>query len=215
MRGMQGRGVRYAIALTSPIMEEIAAIAFALLLLWGRDLINQHVFTPGTYVAFPFAVFRLYDPIRRVAILLNNQGANLLDSLEYEEAGAVFERTIAIEERVLSADDPKLAEARHNLGTVRYYQRRLPEARRFQIEPAGGEALGTGDVTLLGRDIVHSVVNPLARLSAAIHVYDGPFLTVERSMWDAETLSERPYDVNAVAKGMSVQLQPHSGSPGR
>jgi ATP-binding cassette, subfamily B, bacterial MsbA len=61
-----------AIALTSPIMEEIAAIAFALLLLWGRDLINQHVFTPGTYVAFLFAVFRLYDPIRRVAILFNN-----------------------------------------------------------------------------------------------------------------------------------------------
>lgn len=61
-----------AIALTSPIMEEIAAIAFALLLLWGRDLINQHIFTPGTYVAFLFAVFRLYDPIRRVAILFNN-----------------------------------------------------------------------------------------------------------------------------------------------
>ncbi|MFL6299708.1 MAG: ABC transporter ATP-binding protein [Terriglobales bacterium] len=61
-----------AIALTSPIMEEIAAIAFALLLLWGRDLISQHVFTPGTYVAFLFAVFRLYDPIRRVAILFNN-----------------------------------------------------------------------------------------------------------------------------------------------
>ena len=61
-----------AIALTSPIMEEIAAIAFALLLLWGRDLINQHIFTPGTYVAFLFAVFRLYDPIRRVAIIFNN-----------------------------------------------------------------------------------------------------------------------------------------------
>jgi subfamily B ATP-binding cassette protein MsbA len=61
-----------AIALTSPIMEEIAAVAFALLLLWGRDLINQHIFTPGTYVAFLFAVFRLYDPIRRVAILFNN-----------------------------------------------------------------------------------------------------------------------------------------------
>lgn len=86
------------------------------------------------------------------------------------------------------------------------FWRRLPEARRFQIEPAGGEALGTGDVALLGRDIVHSVVNPLAKLSAAIHVYDGPFLTVARSMWDAESLTEQPYDVNAVAKGMAVQV---------
>jgi predicted metal-dependent enzyme (double-stranded beta helix superfamily) len=85
------------------------------------------------------------------------------------------------------------------------FWRRLPEARRFQIEPAGGEALGTGDVALLGRDIVHSVINPLPRLSAAIHVYDGPFLTIERSMWDAETLTEQPYDINAVARGMAVQ----------
>jgi hypothetical protein len=43
---------------------------------------------------------------------------------------------------------------------------------------------------LLGRDVIHSVVNPLAKISGAIHVYDGEFLTAERSMWDAETLVE-------------------------
>jgi predicted metal-dependent enzyme (double-stranded beta helix superfamily) len=91
------------------------------------------------------------------------------------------------------------------------FWRRLPQARRFQIELAGGEALGTGDVALLGPDIVHSVVNPLPRLSAAIHVYDGPFLTTNRSMWDAETLVEQPYDVNAVAKGMFVPVPPPDG----
>ena len=66
-------------------------------------------------------------------------------------------------------------------------------------------ALGTGDVTILGRDIIHSVVNPLARISGAIHVYDGDFLHIQRSMWDAETLAEQPYDINAVAKGMPLQ----------
>jgi predicted metal-dependent enzyme (double-stranded beta helix superfamily) len=81
------------------------------------------------------------------------------------------------------------------------FWRRTHDGERFQIEPAGGEALGTGDVTLLGRDIVHSVVNPLGRISAAIHVYDGPFLTAERSMWDAETLREEPYDINRVSRG--------------
>jgi predicted metal-dependent enzyme (double-stranded beta helix superfamily) len=60
----------------------------------------------------------------------------------------------------------------------------------FQIEPAGGEALGTGNVTILGRDIVHSVVNPLEKISVAIHVYDGDFFAAQRSMWDAETLVE-------------------------
>jgi predicted metal-dependent enzyme (double-stranded beta helix superfamily) len=84
------------------------------------------------------------------------------------------------------------------------FWRRVSNPTKFQIEPAGGQALGTGDVTILGRDIIHSVVNPLAKISGAIHVYDGEFLTVERSMWDAETLVEQPYDINAVARGMPL-----------
>ena len=85
------------------------------------------------------------------------------------------------------------------------FWRRVSNPTKFQIEPAGGQALGTGDVTILGRDVIHSVVNPLAKISGAIHVYDGEFLTVQRSMWDAETLVEQPYDINAVASGMPLQ----------
>ena len=84
------------------------------------------------------------------------------------------------------------------------FWRRKQGGPGFEIEPAGGEALGVGDVTLLGRDIVHSVVNPLGRISAAIHVYDGPFLTAERSMWDPESLKEEPYDISRVARGMPL-----------
>jgi predicted metal-dependent enzyme (double-stranded beta helix superfamily) len=86
------------------------------------------------------------------------------------------------------------------------FWRRVPGAAKFQIEPAGGQALGTGDVTILGRDVIHSVVNPLGKISGAIHVYDGEFLTMQRSMWDAETLMEKPYDVSAVAAGMPLQV---------
>ena len=85
------------------------------------------------------------------------------------------------------------------------YWRRVPNPTRFQIEAAGGEALGDGDAVILGRDIIHSVVNPLEKLSGAIHVYDGPFLTTPRSMWNPETLTEQPYDYAAVAKGMPMQ----------
>lgn len=84
------------------------------------------------------------------------------------------------------------------------FWRRVSNPTRFQIEAAGGQALGVGDVTVLGRDIIHSVINPLARVSAAIHVYDGAFLAAQRSMWDAETLEEAPYDMTAVAKGMAL-----------
>jgi len=84
------------------------------------------------------------------------------------------------------------------------FWRRVPKPAKFQIEPAGGQALGVGDVTVLGRDVIHSVVNPLAKISGAIHVYDGNFLAMQRSMWDSETLVEEPYDISAVVKGMPL-----------
>src|ERR1700741_2173287 len=86
------------------------------------------------------------------------------------------------------------------------FWRRVANPTKIQIQPPGGQALATGDVTLLGRDVVHSVVTPLAKISGAIHVYDGEFLAVQRSMWDAETLVEKPYDVGAVTTGMPLQI---------
>jgi predicted metal-dependent enzyme (double-stranded beta helix superfamily) len=66
------------------------------------------------------------------------------------------------------------------------------------IEAAGARSLGVGDVTLLGRDIIHSVVNPIARMTRAIHVYGGDFFAppAPRSEWDPETLHERPWDLD-------------------
>jgi predicted metal-dependent enzyme (double-stranded beta helix superfamily) len=86
-----------------------------------------------------------------------------------------------------------------------YWRRAGNGAKKFPIEPAGGEALGDGDTVILGRDIIHSVINPLEKLSGAIHVYDGPFLTTARSMWNAETLREEPYDVSVAVRGMPLE----------
>lgn len=85
------------------------------------------------------------------------------------------------------------------------FWRRIPNPTKFQIEAAGGQALGNGDVAVLGHDIIHSVINPVSKLSGAIHVYDGDFFAAQRSMWDCETLIEEPYDVTAVAKGTPLQ----------
>ena len=65
------RWVRAA-ALSSPVMDVFGAIAIVFVLLLGRDQINAGVFTLGTYVAFLFAVFRLYDPVRKFALFNNN-----------------------------------------------------------------------------------------------------------------------------------------------
>ena len=75
------------------------------------------------------------------------------------------------------------------------FWRRLPADADREIEAAGARSLCRGDCTPLGPDIIHSVTNPIPRLTGAIHVYGGDFLEQERSEWDPETLHERPYDV--------------------
>ena len=75
------------------------------------------------------------------------------------------------------------------------FWRRLPDADGARIEAAGAKSLGEREVEPLGRDIIHTVTNPLARLTGAIHVYGGDFYAVARSEWDPETLLERPYDM--------------------
>ena len=42
--------------------------------------------------------------------------------------------------------------------------------------------------------MIDSVMNPLGRLTAAIHVYGGDFYGAKRSDWDPENLFEREYD---------------------
>ena len=79
------------------------------------------------------------------------------------------------------------------------YWRRLPGGR---VAAAGARALCAKDVEPLGANIIHSVTNPIPRLTGAIHVYGGDLYGVPgRSEWDAETLQERPYDV---AKGLKL-----------
>ena len=80
------------------------------------------------------------------------------------------------------------------------FWRRLPEGKR--VEAAGAKALCVKDAAPLGPDIIHSVTNPIPRLTGAIHVYGGDFFRPEgRSEWDPETLLERPWDaVGAVRR---------------
>ena len=68
------------------------------------------------------------------------------------------------------------------------------------IEAAGAKSLGSGDVAMLGREIIHSVLNPIGKMSCAIHVYGGDFFDPDepRSEWDHETLIERAWNIDRV-----------------
>jgi predicted metal-dependent enzyme (double-stranded beta helix superfamily) len=75
------------------------------------------------------------------------------------------------------------------------FWRRIPGDPGGRIEAAGARALCVGDAEPLGHNVIHSVTNPIPRLTGAIHVYGGDFFAAERSEWDAESLLEGRYDV--------------------
>lgn len=75
--------------------------------------------------------------------------------------------------------------------------RRLPADGPCRIEAAGARSVGPGEVLSLGPEAVHSVLNPMDRLTAAIHVYGGDFFgRTGSSEWPPETLTARAFDMN-------------------
>jgi predicted metal-dependent enzyme (double-stranded beta helix superfamily) len=81
------------------------------------------------------------------------------------------------------------------------FWRRVRGGQGGKLEAAGAKALCEKDAEPLGGNIIHSVTNPIPRLTGAIHVYGGDFFAAERSEWDPETLREGRYDV---AKNMRL-----------
>jgi predicted metal-dependent enzyme (double-stranded beta helix superfamily) len=80
------------------------------------------------------------------------------------------------------------------------FWRRVPGSHDGKVEAAGARALCEKDAEPLGRDIIHSVTNPISRLTGAIHVYGGDFFAVPRSEWDPESLLEQRYNVDRVIR---------------
>jgi subfamily B ATP-binding cassette protein MsbA len=59
-------------SISSPLMDIIGASAGALLLYVGRTQIKSGAMTAGAFIAFIIAVFRLYDPVRKMAFFNNS-----------------------------------------------------------------------------------------------------------------------------------------------
>ena len=64
-----------------------------------------------------------------------------------------------------------------------------------RVEAHGAASLSEKEVFSLPEDVVHSVTNPIERMTGAIHIYGGDFFATPRNEWDAETLHEQPFDL--------------------
>jgi predicted metal-dependent enzyme (double-stranded beta helix superfamily) len=74
-----------------------------------------------------------------------------------------------------------------------------------RIAATRAAAISTGDVVTLPFDVVHSVANPIERLTGAIHIYGGDFFATPRSEWDPDSLDERAWSMEH-----AVELFAHS-----
>jgi len=70
----------------------------------------------------------------------------------------------------------------------------------LRVGAFGAASLSENDVFDLPDDAIHSVVNPIPRLTGAIHVYGGDFFAAPRSEWNSDTLRERPFDLEAARR---------------
>jgi subfamily B ATP-binding cassette protein MsbA len=58
-------------ALTSPLMEFLGAIVLVVLLWYARDQIRYGAMTQGTFLAFAYALLKIYEPIKRLGGIYN------------------------------------------------------------------------------------------------------------------------------------------------
>jgi predicted metal-dependent enzyme (double-stranded beta helix superfamily) len=89
----------------------------------------------------------------------------------------------------------------------------LWERRGDLVTATGAAALSEKEVFGLPVDAIHSVTNPIGRLTGAIHIYGGDFFASGRSEWDAESLRERPWDLDAARDGFAKAVDRFNAVP--
>lgn len=77
------------------------------------------------------------------------------------------------------------------------FYRRTPAG----IVRSGGRRVGAAGSAMLGADAIHAVTNPSSRAcTGSIHIYGGDYLGKQRSIWDPDTLEERPADGDTIRR---------------
>jgi predicted metal-dependent enzyme (double-stranded beta helix superfamily) len=87
----------------------------------------------------------------------------------------------------------------------------LWERRSGTVQAVRAASLREKQVFPLPQDAIHSVTNPIRRLTGAIHIYGGDFFATPRSEWDPETLLERPFDLESARASFREANQRFAG----
>lgn len=159
------------------------------------------------------------DPAEKIAELIEsvmNTPAGLREFVDEPEVAKIEPLYVSESITILNVVwAPKMSVFPHNhnvWAVIGVYQGRednifwrRSEGDPERIEAAGVKTLCEGDVGLLGKNIIHTVTNPLERCTGAIHVYGGDIFAQPRSEWSPETLLEAPFNAERNARAFTVE----------
>ena len=74
------------------------------------------------------------------------------------------------------------------------------ERRDARVAATHATAIGRGDVIALPADVIHSVANPIGKLTGAIHIYGGDFFAPGRTEWEPESLAPRTWSIQGAVR---------------
>ena len=162
-----------AAAVSSPLMDIFGAIAIVLLLLLGRAQIVRGSMTPGIFLAFIIAVFKLYDPVRKFALFHNSFQQALGASAEIFRLMDVCDE---VEERVGATELPPFSRkvAFEDVGFCYASDGvRREVLRNINLEVKAGEILAVVGSSGAGKSTLVSLVPRFFDVSSGRILIDG------------------------------------------
>lgn len=91
------------------------------------------------------------------------------------------------------------------------FWRRIKGDLHGRVEPTAVRSLAAGEAKSLATNVIHSVANPLPRLTGALHVYGGDFFAAHRSEWNPDTMREERFDADKAVCRFEEWVSPQAG----
>ncbi len=157
-------------AITSPLMEVLGAVTVVFLLLYARNQIQHQMMTTGTFVSFIYALFKTYEPVKRLSGIHNSfqqaigASSTVFELLELDEevCEKPAARALPPFSRSIVFDNVSFA-----------YHESQPLLRNIQLEVGAGEVVAIVGPSGSGKSTLANLIPRFFDVTAGRVLFDG------------------------------------------